>query len=261
VLALVTRDWAGARRRKERWWAGRAGLQHDVDVLVAHVKSVLPNWPTERDREEDLEAHRQLSDKLARAPAVYCQYVSHMDEALPARLGANMKELRERRGLSQHQMAKLAGIPRPTWGNLESGTANPTLQVLTRVAAALQVRLEELLAPPRGTARLHRADTLTVRRRGAVTIRRLLPEPLPGLEIERMELPAGAAFAGIPHTEGTREYLTCESGLVELSTAGDRFTLSPGDVVVFRGDQKHGYRNPTRQLAIAYSVVAFSPIG
>ena len=75
-----------------------------------------------------------------------------------------------------------------------------------------------------------------------------------------MELPAGGAMSGIPHTPGTREYLTCERGQVELSTGGERWILSPGDVVVFRGDQKHGYRNPGNTVAIAYSVVAFAPV-
>ena len=81
-----------------------------------------------------------------------------------------------------------------------------------------------------------------------------------GLEIDRMELPPGAYMAGIPHTPGTREYLTCESGAVELSVGGETWTLAPGDVVVFRGDQKHGYRNPGSALAVTYSVVALAPV-
>jgi quercetin dioxygenase-like cupin family protein len=68
-------------------------------------------------------------------------------------------------------------------------------------------------------------------------------------------------MAGVPHTAGTREYLTCERGRVELAAGGATFVLEPGDVVVFRGDQKHGYRNPGAVEAIAYSVVAFAPIG
>jgi quercetin dioxygenase-like cupin family protein len=76
-----------------------------------------------------------------------------------------------------------------------------------------------------------------------------------------MELPAGAAMAGVPHTTGTREYLTCERGEIELSAGGASWTLGPGDVVVFRGDQKHGYRNPGTTTTIAYSVVAFAPVG
>ena len=74
-------------------------------------------------------------------------------------------------------------------------------------------------------------------------MRKLLPETIPGLEIERMELPPRAAMGGVPHKPGTREYLTCERGQIELSAGGESFTLDPGDVVVFRGDQRHGYRN------------------
>src|SRR5512139_3330534 len=69
-------------------------------------------------------------------------------------LADNIKALRETRGLSQQQMAKAAGIPRATWTHLESGAANPTLAVLIKVANALQVRLDELLAAPRQPARL-----------------------------------------------------------------------------------------------------------
>lgn len=176
-------------------------------------------------------------------------------------LGKNIQGLRQLRGLSQQQMARLAGIPRATWANLESGGANPTLAVLVSVAQALQVRLEELIEPPRRTGRLYPAGTLPSRTRGEVTVRKLLPETIAGLEIERMELPVGAAMTGVPHTPGTREYLTCERGQIELAAAGERFTLDPGDVVVFRGDEKHGYRNPGKVAAVAYSVVAFSPVG
>ena len=38
-------------------------------------------------------------------------------------------------------------------------------------------------------------------------------------------------------------------------------SFEPGDVVVFRGDQRHTYRNPGRIPAIAYSVVALAPAG
>jgi len=92
-----------------------------------------------------------------------------------------------------------------------------------------------------------------------VLIRKLLPEPLPGLDMERMTLPAGARMAGVPHTPGTREYLTCERGTVELAVAGQRYTLEEGDVVSFRGDQRHAYFNPGKGTAIAYSAIAFAP--
>lgn len=181
-------------------------------------------------------------------------------EQLADHLGNNVRQLREARGLTQQQMAKISGVPRPTWANLESGAANPTLSVLVRVATALQVSLEELISPPRATSKFYPAASLPVRQRGKVRVRRLLPEAVASLEIERLELPPGAGMAGIPHTPGTREYLTCEQGEVELSESGQVWRLKPGDVVVFRGDQSHGYRNPGREPAIAYSVIALAPL-
>jgi quercetin dioxygenase-like cupin family protein len=65
-------------------------------------------------------------------------------------------------------------------------------------------------------------------------------------------------MGGVPHGPGTREYLTCERGQVELTVAGAAYRLEPGDVVVFRGDQRHGYRNPGTTAAVAYSVIAFA---
>ena len=185
------------------------------------------------------------------------RYSIDMDTG-PAHLGANLRTLRGGRGLSQQRAAALAGIPRATWATLESGSGNPTLQVLVRVAAALQVRLEELIAPPRPTGRHYPADTIPTRKRGAALVRDLLPEKLPCAEIGRMVLPAGVTLVGVPHTPGTREYLTCESGRIVLATGGESFTLDPGDVVVFQGDQRHSYRNPASTRAVGYSVVLFA---
>jgi len=101
--------------------------------------------------------------------------VPTMDD-VAGHLANNIRQLREMRGMTQQQMAKLGGVPRPTWANLESGAANPTLSVLTKVAAALQVSLEELVSPPRASSKFYAAASLAVRQRGRVTVRKLLPE-------------------------------------------------------------------------------------
>jgi transcriptional regulator with XRE-family HTH domain len=177
------------------------------------------------------------------------------DSTLAERLGRNIRQLREARGVTQHQMARLAGLPRATWANLESGAANPTLAVMNRVASAFQVSLEELVAVPRASCQHYPAAVLPVQRRGDTVVRKLLPDPIPGLEIDRIEIPAGGRMVGVPHTPGTREYLTCEEGEILLVAAGESYTLARGDVVVFRGDQRHSYANPGRRAAVGYSVV------
>lgn len=178
-----------------------------------------------------------------------------------ANLAANIRRLREARGLSQQRMSALSGIPRPTWASLESGSANPTLGVLTRAAVALQVSIEELIGPPRTAAKLSRATEVRERRRQGAKLRPLLPESIPGLDISRMELAPGGQLVGIPHTPGTREYLTCERGRIEIVVSGERWELGPWDALVFRGDQRHTYRNlDARRVAVAVTVVCFGPV-
>ena len=70
-----------------------------------------------------------------------------MDDKTSSYLALNIRRLRSARQLSQQKLATLAGIPRPTLAHLESGSANPTLSVLMRLASALQVMIEELIIP------------------------------------------------------------------------------------------------------------------
>lgn len=173
-------------------------------------------------------------------------------------LANNMRALREARGLSQQQLAQIAGVPRTTWGYLESGTGNPTLSVLVRVAAALQTTVEELLTAPRSQSRIVREAELTVRKNGDVRIQSVLPELVSGLIIERMDFPPGSLLTGLPHTPGTREYLTCESGSLELLLGGQVWKIERRDVISFRADQKHAYRNRGKKNAVAYSIVSLA---
>lgn len=182
-----------------------------------------------------------------------------MDD-VPAHLANNIRQLRETRGLSQQQCAKISGVPRPTWASLESGAANPTLSVLLKVAAALQITVEEMIRPPRAACQFYKAGSLPQRAKSGCVVRQMLPESIVGIQIERLEMPARGNMVGVPHTPGTREYLVCEQGNIQLAAAGESWELSAGDVVAFRGDQKHSYRNLTNRQAIAYSVIALAPM-
>src|SRR5690349_17157287 len=98
-----------------------------------------------------------------------------MADDVATNLANNVRQLREARGLTQQQVSRIAGLPRATWANLESGAANPTLAVVVKVATALQVPLEELIGPPRTSARFYPAAQIPSRRRGQVLVRKLLP--------------------------------------------------------------------------------------
>jgi len=178
---------------------------------------------------------------------------------LAQNLAENVRYLRQRRELTQARLARAAGIPRPTLALLESGTSNPTLAVLSRLASALGVSIDELLSPPRSDVQLFKKGSLGVETRGGAEIARLLPDALPGLTVDRLEIKTGGRMTGAPHRPGTREYLCLERGRMKLFAAGEEIELGPGDVVAFRGDQPHSYVNVGRDAAVGYSVVAIAP--
>ena len=66
-------------------------------------------------------------------------------EALAARIGANVRRWRRRRGLSQAQLGRALGCDRSTISRYEAGERLPHLPALLALAAALGCRPGELL--------------------------------------------------------------------------------------------------------------------
>ncbi len=61
-------------------------------------------------------------------------------------MGRNVREARKRRGLSQEDLAHEAGMKRSYLSDLERGRRNPTVRALGRLADALGVEPDRLLA-------------------------------------------------------------------------------------------------------------------
>ena len=61
------------------------------------------------------------------------------------KLALKLKRIRERRGLSQEQLAAAAGISRTYLARLEAAKHDPTLRMIERLAKALKVKPAELL--------------------------------------------------------------------------------------------------------------------
>ena len=74
-------------------------------------------------------------------------------DQIASHLARNLAALRHVRGQTQDALAKAASVPRSTIANLESGEGNPSLAVLVKVASALGVPIDELLASPRARVR------------------------------------------------------------------------------------------------------------
>jgi transcriptional regulator with XRE-family HTH domain len=64
-------------------------------------------------------------------------------------VGENVRRLRQERGLTQEQLSFEAQIDLTYVGGIERGRRNPSLMVMIRLAAALDVDPERLLRPRR----------------------------------------------------------------------------------------------------------------
>lgn len=179
-----------------------------------------------------------------------------MTDVTAHNLAANVRALREARGISQQQIAQIAGIPRPTWANIESGEANPTLAVLTRVASALGARIEELLTSPQSETKHWPAETLPNQRQGRATLRTLIDHPNAGLVMQRLVLQPSSALVSKPHAPQTYVYLTCEVGELQVELGQSAHALMAGDLLTFRADQPHTLRNATRVRTVGFFVVS-----
>jgi len=65
-----------------------------------------------------------------------------------SRTGLNIQRLRRERGISQEALALRAHVTRGYLSALEGGRRNPTIQLLEKLAKALDADIEELFAHP-----------------------------------------------------------------------------------------------------------------
>jgi Zn-dependent peptidase ImmA (M78 family)/transcriptional regulator with XRE-family HTH domain len=64
-------------------------------------------------------------------------------------LSQNLRRLRDAKKLSQAELAERAELSRVAYGSIESGTAQPKVETLLRIAKALGVKVQDLVAPTR----------------------------------------------------------------------------------------------------------------
>jgi transcriptional regulator with XRE-family HTH domain len=165
--------------------------------------------------------------------------------------------------LSLRDLAERSGVSAPMLSQVERGETSPTLQVASKIAAGLELRLSQLL-------RLDEDGAVSVvrtseRRTGGHRGHRyeILTPPLPGqrAELSRHALAPGAVTGGPGdppmHEPGSRETALVESGRVVLHCDGATHELTTGDCVTFDADLSHHFENPSdEEQAVLLAVVS-----
>lgn len=163
-------------------------------------------------------------------------------------LGANLRRLRIRRGLSLERFARECNVSRAMLSQIELGRSAPTINVVWKISTALRVPFSALIAEqeqPSSIAVL-RADEAKILANldGRFTSRALFPFGSPRrVEFYELRLAPGASEEAHPHAAGTTEHLVVSEGTLDLEVGSERIALRTGDAAVFEANVPHAYRN------------------
>src|SRR5450432_3809213 len=177
-------------------------------------------------------------------------------------VGANLRRLRVKRGLSLERMAKASGVSRAMLGQIELGHSTPTINVVWKIARALDVSFSTLItersASSTAVVLRERAKLLTSQD-GSFTSRALFPFDEPrNVEFYELTLAPSSIERADAHPAGTTENLVVTSGSLELSVGSARHELRTGDAIFFEADVPHSYSNPGVSVATVYLVMSYA---
>lgn len=177
-------------------------------------------------------------------------------------VGANLRRLRTRRGLSLEKLSQLSGVSRAMLGQIELGQSAPTINVLWKIARALEVTFSALISSRTQSGvivlRSTEAKVLTSKDR-TFSSRALFPFDEPRrVEFYELRLTAGGVERADAHAPGTAENLVVSAGAVELDIGGETHRLEAGDSILFEADSPHAYRNVGRGEAVMFLVMTYA---
>ncbi|WP_394837258.1 XRE family transcriptional regulator [Pendulispora rubella] len=191
--------------------------------------------------------------------------VAHPDASadLTPIVGANLRRLRVKRGLSLERLAKQSGVSRAMLGQIELGQSTPTINVLWKISLALDVPFSSLLGgagvtPSVSLLPQSRARML-MSRDGTFKSRALFPfDTRRAVEFYELRLAAHGIEDANPHPPGTTENLVVQSGVLRLTVDRESYSLNTGDAVYFEADRPHIYENPGDVETVMYLVMTYA---
>ncbi len=177
-------------------------------------------------------------------------------------VGGNLRRLRTRRGLSLERLGQISGVSRAMLGQIELGQSAPTINVLWKIARALEVTFSALISSRTQSGALvlrsSESKLLTSKDR-SFSSRALFPFDEPRrVEFYELRLTAGSVEDADSHPPGTSENLVLTAGTMEIDVAGDTHRLEAGDSILFEADTPHAYRNVGKTDAVMYLVMTYA---
>jgi len=164
-----------------------------------------------------------------------------------AAVSASVKSFRQQQKLSLDELSRRAGVSKGMLVEIEKGSANPSIAILCKVAAALGISVADIVnvtADP--LAHLVAEEDIPVLWQGdkGGTARLLAGTQGPDMiELWRWEMFPGEHFASPGHPQRTYELLHVEQGELTLKVDEQQLQVSHGSSAVAKTAAPHSYAN------------------
>ena len=174
-------------------------------------------------------------------------------------VGRRLRDLRQRRGLTQRALARECDLSANAIGLIERGESSPSVSTLHRLALALDVPIADLFVETEEqTVVLTRGSQRSRAHRDQIEMENLA-EGLSGqcMEPFLVTLQPGAGTGAGPVTHLGEEFVFCMEGKREYRVAGQTYQVEAGDSLMFQANQPHCWCNfgaePARLLLIFHA--------
>lgn len=167
-----------------------------------------------------------------------------------ARLGSAITAVRVQRGLSQSQIARLASVSPSAISQAERGLRGLSVSTLVRLATALGISLDELVAgqPQSG----YRIRGRTAPHRGGASRVALVDGGDAAYRMYEFRLDPGARGTPPAHHSGTEVIVLGQGLLMVTMTDGTTPVIREGEALVASGSAVAAWRNLDNDLALGF---------
>jgi transcriptional regulator with XRE-family HTH domain len=171
----------------------------------------------------------------------------------PSRIGAKLREEREKRNISLRELARRVGVSPSLISQIELDRVNPSVSTLWSIVTELGMTMSEVFGETPDTveqpATSHEVDRVVaspatrrvINLASGVRWERLTPHNDPDVEFLYVVYPVGGESSP-EHalvTHGGREYGYVSSGTLGVQVGFDEYVLGPGASIVFDSSAPH----------------------
>jgi|ASRL01.1.fsa_nt_gi transcriptional regulator with XRE-family HTH domain len=168
--------------------------------------------------------------------------MDHLQKAL----AKNLKNIRERRGLSLDKLASMTKVSKSMLGQIERGESNPTLGTVWKIANGLHIGLTELIKEKQSEYVIIRKNEVSYFEEDMGKCQ-VFPyftyEDGRPYEVYKVDMAPKGYIHAEPHPKGSIEIIVVHEGQVAIRVEEEEFVLNEGDATRFFGDVEHVYHN------------------